>query len=137
MDENLKARLDKYLDALEKGATRAGEFAEVEIPATIREYLVWYGVEHAIYAVCFVAVALVCFLMGRRFYPAVKKYLDDNQAWDEPPVIGLVVSWILKNLVPWLFLIGFVVHAMDVVKVCVSPRIVLVEKVADVVKGKK
>jgi hypothetical protein len=137
VDDQLKARLEKYLDALEKGAQKAGEFAEVEIPQAIKEWLWWYGIEHAIYALCFLAgivvVGVVCHSLLRK-----SRAWAPTSTWDKE-VRGNCVgaAWTGRVLLPLLLSIGLVHHLMEVIKVVVSPRVVLIEKVADVIKGKK
>jgi hypothetical protein len=134
MDDELKGRLGKYLDALEKGAKQAGEFAEAEIPATVKEWLVWYGVSHAIYALIFLGCAIASAVIATR----VRKKVAAREDWaDSDRNAAMAALWACRILVPGLLLIGFFFNGLETLKCVVAPRVVVIEKVADLVSDKQ
>jgi len=134
VDDDLKGRLSKYLDALERGAQKAGEFAEAEIPATIREWLIWQACESGVIALGFLIAAVVAYLLCTKGLRAAKNAPMMHQM-DRDPLIAL--AWAGRVLIPAALLIGFVYNGLHTVKCIVAPRVVVVEKAAELVKGKK
>ncbi len=139
MDEQLKSKLMGYLDGLEKSAGKVQDFAAAEIPETIREWLMWQMVEGGMIAiggvVLFAFVLCLCRLFMRLHNNVVA---DRNQAsfhrysneyWNASVAIFFV--GIVASLVP----VGIGMYR--VAKTAVAPRVVILEKVAELTKGQK
>jgi len=144
VNPELQAKLVAYLGALEKGAEKVGDFAEREIPATIHEWLVWLAVERFAYAALFLVGMLVAFFgirwLARLSYStwdefrkteAYTKFQDDSN-WN-----GWLALTILQVTATGLLSIGLIYWSMQAVKVIVAPRVVIVEKVAELVSSNK
>ena len=124
MDEELKQRISGYLDALEASANSASQFVASEAPAVAQEYLAWYftssllGVMYSLAAIlAVVSIAKVVCSHAPKEEPAIKWF-----AW------GLAC---LLCVFPSGFL-GENIHSITKVKV--APRVVLMEKVAELAK---
>lgn len=149
MNPDLQAKLVTYLDGLEKGAAKVGEFAEREIPETIREWLMWLAIERFTYAALFLVGSVAAWLLIRWFarlsYREWEKYIDDwKQLTGQKPQYRYLDhthwnGWLFLTIVQWaaaiLLSIGTVTWGLQATKVIVSPRVVIVEKVAELAKG--
>lgn len=147
MNPELQAKLVQYLDGLEKGAAKVGEFAEREIPETIREWLLWLAVERFTYAAALLISATVLIVLLRRLHAAIpgwtaKDIENEKKRFpmiyrDREPTASdasCEVYWLLATagwcLAAVLAIVGGW-QALQGVKVLVSPRVVIVEKVAE------
>lgn len=138
MDEELKGRMTKYLDGLEKAAGKVGEFAETEIPETIREWIRWFAVEHSIYALSFLVVSAVIFLNLRRVtrWCIAEGDKEESSYYRDNLFTGQIFARLGMWVIPGLFMIGFVVHGLDVLKALTAPRVLVIEKMAELIKPK-
>ena len=152
MNPELQGKLVAYLDALERGAQKVGEFAADEVPQTIREWLVWLAVERfGIAAVLLIVCALLLTAgrwLARKFaameqeerqrvaakQPADRSWRDES--WANSLWGWSVVMRITQGLSVIPFLISFY-WTFQGVKVLVAPRVVLVEEVSKLVTGSK
>lgn len=147
MDEAFKAKLLKYLDGLETAAGKVQDFASAEIPLFVREWLLWHAVSNAVYAVGFLLVAVAALWVGVRLvrwgygnwnasceeYKAAKN--DSSRRWAADEAGNRAAGVIFGGLVlSAAGLFGFAVaghFALAALKVAVAPRVVVVEKIAE------
>lgn len=149
MNEELKAKLVSYLDVLEAGAKKAGEFAATEVPETIREWLMWMAIERFTYAAAYLVLSLAMFLgglwAGRHLYAAFiknrdlrleqkKSYStsDEDFFWNAALLCRIAQG---LSLIPLVFGTGY--WAMHGTKVLVAPRVVIIEEVSHIIGGIK
>ena len=140
MEPELKTRLLKYLDGLEAAAQKAGEFAEAEVPQTVKEYLLWLSVESFIYAALWLAfVGILVFVgkvvMGRAIVAGDE--IEKANKWDGAPAgffarAGRVACYASAVLFFFAHVPGYVIGG---IKPLVAPRVVLVEKAAELITG--
>jgi uncharacterized membrane protein len=126
---DIQERLSKYLDKIEESAQKFGDFAEVEIPQTIREWLTWIVIEHSCYAVMFLISAIFIFVLLGRAINCIKEIEKDLE--------GRAMVWVIRVVLTSTLLFFCIKNTMEAVKPIVSPRLVIVEKAAEIVKGKK
>lgn len=133
MNPELQAKLVHYLDVLEKGAQKAGDFAEAEIPQLVREWLIWLAIERFGYAIMFLVACVALQWAFRVLFRSAKYYTAQDDDVLVPCWFGSVLT-----------AIAFTVCAFQAfdwtlsgVKVLVAPRVVVVEKLAETVKHMK
>ena len=121
MNEQLQAKLITYLDAIERTAS-------VEVPEVIREYLLWLAVGHAVDALMFTVPLVIWLCVKRR----IKRAIDTLDPMTQE---SATLPYQFVTVLVYALLIGFVINAMQVVKVIVAPRVVLVEQAAKITRG--
>lgn len=94
----------------------------------IREYLLWLAVGHAVDALMF-TVPLVIWLCVKR---GVRRAIDKADPLSREPAAFL---YHCVTAVTTCMLAGFIINAMQVAKVIVAPRVVLVEQAAKITRG--
>ena len=123
MDEELKIKLLYYLDTLEKGVQSASDQA----PVVAQEFIHWQIVSGSARAA--VCVALFCF--------AIYLTKKGSLAWNNSNATGYIHSHeLLAIFGPILMVLSFIFGtdaAFDATKACIAPRLVVLEKVADMV----
>lgn len=129
MNDELQQRLTMYLDAIEASASKAGDFVVEQTPLLAQEYLAWEFWSSVMLCAASALVLVVLCAVFLRVWWAVKaeKDFDFN---DHPEMMFLVI--------PLLFValgVGCVAHnGANAVKVKVAPRVVLMEKIAELSK---
>jgi hypothetical protein len=128
MNEEIQQRISSYLDAIEKHAQGAGEFATEQAPIVAQEYLSWMFWNSTIIIAACALVITVCACI---VYMSVRSIVRTKDPWDDHPEALFLVF-------PIMFIFFSVVHTVDniqvSVKVKVAPRVVLLEKVAELSK---
>jgi hypothetical protein len=134
MDEQLKTKLVGYLEAIEAKVRTGSDFVADEAPNVVKEWLWWCGVESGLYATFFMLAAMFAFCVLRYASRALAREADENQGdsyysyncfgWSR------FFGWLAVIGAP-LFLIGTATHMVRVAKVIVAPRVVVIEKVAE------
>jgi hypothetical protein len=143
VNEEVQARLLKYLDALETGVTKAGEFAAGEIGQTVKEFIAWRVADSILGALAMLAAAgLTVWIFGRAKKYCLAKSQDQrlSSVAKEEWQIASTLSSIGQNLLPFVFLVFLCMYVHSGIKVMVAPRVVLLEEVGAIVKnygGKK
>lgn len=118
-DELLKQKLVEYMGSLESAVKSAGDVVVDEFPKVVEEYLRWNAVSNGIGAVVS-GLVLMAFVM--LFISLWRKLRVDEQ-----PVLMLFT-------IPFVFLPIFLVGcSYNLIKVTVAPRVVILEKIADMV----
>jgi len=132
VDEQLKSKLIGYLDSLESRLKTGADFVSDETPKLVEEWLRWMAIESGIYAACFLISSLTAFALCRwgssRLWKEHEKHGGDYseycRLWSS---FVLAISWVVLPLVN----IGTVYHGLHVAKVLTAPRVVVVEKIAE------
>lgn len=121
---NIEERLTKYLDALESAVAAGAEQA----PDVAREFLAWQFLSSVLAAATsLVVLAMVTYLMIRFVWPACKRDDPDSAAI---VIVGYPIGIVLMGLCV-VFCLFDITRA---IKVSVAPRVVLLEKVAELAK---
>lgn len=132
MDEDLQSKLLSYLNKIEAVAGRAEDFASTEIPETIKEWLRWQMIDGCVTAAAMLVLGLLVPLLLYRLNRFMSSHLTDRD--DRTAVTLLLSATSLISITPfyWSFQ-----SAKDAAKVYYAPRVVIVEKVAELVKTAK
>lgn len=143
MDEQLKAKLTSYLDTLETKVKAGTDFVATETPLTIQEWIQWQVVDNGVYAAVFIVAGIVTFFVCRSLSRIVWRQVDNfRDGSDEKFFVG-AGSWTLLATgvtVLVVFLFHALGYTLQATKAVVSPRVVIVEKVAEltgIANGKK
>lgn len=128
MNDEINQRIVSYLDAIESTASTAGEFVAEQTPLVAQEYLAWYFYSSLMAsAFCLVVMLVTAYAIKKVYRLLVPKGGDLSQ---HPEVTLLLFPAILLVLSCFFA----VYNASYAVKVCVAPRIVLLEKAAELAK---
>jgi hypothetical protein len=132
MDEQLKSKLLGYLDGLEKSASKLSDSAVTEIPLTVQEWLQWQAIYCFGGGVLWLGMMMAGLAIWYTAYRFIRWLLDQKEREDDALV---VVAGIVAGLIGTPLLCVGLVHAIwsfsDGVKVVVAPRVVILEKVAE------
>lgn len=127
-------RLMQWADALEKKVDKTADFFGEEVPLYVMEYLRWYIIEHSLYALMsMIAIGIFAYVASRcwRWSDHFPGYEHQNQRywcfffWGACTV-GAIAAMGLMFFQTSLALKGYF-----------APRVVLVDKIQELVKGEK
>lgn len=132
MDKALEERLLKYMDYVEGAAKGTADFVTEQAPDVVNQFLAWEFWYNVFLTAIWVTLTLTFYLIWRRNYP--KTMAADAEAAEAS-----------HNAEPWrtvlltavcvcsgaLFGIMGAVDACDALKVAVAPKVVLLEKIAE------
>lgn len=127
MNEKLEERLISYLDSIAKQANNAGDFFGEQLPLVAQEYIQFHFYSSIVSLVFF--VLMFCFFCWTFF---VLRSKFKKGVYEHECAFGQMLS-IFFNV---LLTIGIFCALTDIVKNVTAPRIVVLEKVADLVKEK-
>ncbi len=131
MNEETKELLLKYLQAGAERIERGSAFVEAEIPLVVTEYLNWYwwsGLFLVLLGLLFMFIGVPLFYGAKWSF---KKYKEDYK--DGFEVLGVILA-IGAIGMPIAGLIVSAENSYSLVKVSVAPRVVLLEKIAEIAK---
>ena len=118
---DIESRITSYLDAIEASAGTAGEFVAEQTPLVAQEYLAWlfWGsvMKSAGLGVAFLLLSIVIYVAVR----CMKKH----EVWEVSPFLAFPIFGLIFSS------FELVRGLIQVVKVIVAPRVVLLEKVAE------
>ena len=124
MDEELKLKMLEYLQEIEKSAGQVTDFAIEQTPLVIQEFLAWHiagGVLAIIVSVIGIVVGIVaCRLVLR------------NMAEGQDKALAFMLAGVMTFLP---FSIIGCINVAKVTKAIVAPRVVVLEKISDLVKN--
>lgn len=116
-DELLKQKLVEYIGHLESAVKSASDGVVDEVPKVVDEYLRWVAVSNGIGLVVVTLVLIAFIVLFIRLLKTLKV--------DERPLLMMFI-------IPFMFLpVGIGGFAHKLIKVTVAPRIVILEKIAD------
>ncbi|MAT51534.1 MAG: hypothetical protein CMK32_10165 [Porticoccaceae bacterium] len=121
MDEEIKQRINGYLDAVESAANDAGGFVMDQAPLVAQEYVSWmFWSGMLLFLTCLFAILVLVFVPIWKW-----KAIKENQM--EPIIIApLMVAVMLVT--------PAMIGGSQALKASVAPRVILLEKAADMVK---
>lgn len=125
MNEKLEERLMSYLDSIAKQAETTSDFLGDQVPLVVQEYIQFHFYGNLISVVFF---TLMIMLFSVTFFLCRRKENDS----DPFPFMGKAISFflILGSI------LGVFEGITELVKNVTAPRIVVLEKVADLVREK-
>lgn len=133
MDQETKDLLLKYLQAGAEHIERGSAFVEAEIPLVVTEYLNWYWAA-TLFFLLLGALLLVGSFALFYFVPNTLQRAKKSQRYEEE----LYILGILQTLCAIGLCVGGVITMAEktyqLVKVSVAPRVVLLEKIAEIAK---
>jgi hypothetical protein len=122
----------KVIQWLEASAQAIGDFTAKEVPPFIHEYLQWKMVEATVSGVgCFaiaIALAFAAYKMVRKI-----AQVEDLESW----IVPLSVAAIVCTAASCGFLVTSIEGAKDALQIKIAPKVYLVEKAAELIKGNK
>ena len=131
MDQETKDLLLKYLQAGADRIERGSAFVEAEIPLVVTEYLNWCWAAH-LCGICLGVLLIAAYIpLSMACKWSFKKYKDTDE--DGYEVLGVILGLSAVGLV----IAGTVTacfNTYQLVKVSVAPRVVLLEKIAEIAK---
>lgn len=128
MNSDVRDRIEGYLDAIESAANTAGGFVVEQAPHVAQEYLVWRFWSNVAIAIVCAVVIIVWLAYVRRIW----KLAGDTVYHSINAEFATKVS---GSLIMLPAVVGFLVSSFCAIKVCVAPRLVLLEKVSSLISG--
>lgn len=135
MDQELKNQLMKYLEKAESAADSAGNFVLEQAPDVIRQFLAW-----EFYSAVFFIVLSLLFMIPLiwNLLWSIKVWKDSEKEGFNGTDSGLIAIWIALSFMSiFIPIIPISCNAYYATKVYVAPKVVLMEKAAELVKGAK
>ena len=130
--DDIRQRVVAYMDAVEASAGTAGEFVKEQTPLIAQEFLAWTFYESFLWAVIGGVAALAVIATGLIATNWVwRGERDDVLKNGHPPfaVLPLFAAVVMGGCLAGLCL----KHVSIAIKVSVAPRVVLLEKVAEMI----
>lgn len=125
--ENLQETLLTYLSQMVEAAKDGVNWTVDQVPLVVQEYLTWMFTMNVIVACIFLVVACGLGYFARRLYLWGQDECDD----------AVIVSVIIGVLGVGGCMAGFIYNGLNAVKIKVAPRVVIIEKAADILNGKQ
>lgn len=122
INEEIKQKMVEYLQTFEAGVKKAGEFSAEQAPLVVQEFLAWEFWGNAIPAVVVLVLMLTAMIVTAVIW---KKSDDIDWRMGSGLVTGLGVLFLT---------IPFCITASNACKVAVAPRIVVLEKISELVR---
>lgn len=131
---NLASESAKILEWLRSGAQSAGDFAIEQAPLAAQEFIRWeiigHGISAGLYLICGIAM-LISGILGIRYL------ISDKMKWENGPNGNFFIAWI-GCILGFIALVGIlpsgINEAKQSIKAYVAPRVVIIEKISDLVK---
>ena len=120
LNEEVKQKMIEYLQSFEAGVKTAAEFSAEQAPLVVQEYLAW--IFFAKLAQCLLSLVALCVATYLGWKLSKKLYESDR--------IGLYIFGPFVGFVLSAFAIDGGYHAA---KVAIAPRVVVLEKVSDII----
>lgn len=140
MDAELKARLTRYLDKLEAAVTNTADFAVDQAPDVVREWLAWEFWSNAASAITAFAVitflAWLARLLVGYINDEIKKEKMPGAKKSETAGFAFMCFLVVSVLVVAITIAWLAPTAARAVKATVAPKVVVLERVAELIKGK-
>lgn len=120
--EEVKQKMIEYLQTFEQGVKRAGEFSAEQAPMVVQEFLAWEFWGNAIPAVLVLLIMLTAVIST-----AVIWKKSDDIDWRMGSGVVTVLAVVFLT-------IPFSITASQACKVAIAPRIVVLEKISELVR---
>lgn len=119
-NEEIKTAVVEYLKTFESGLKKAGEFSMEQAPLVVQEFLAWeFWGSVAVAVMCCLAIIVVGFL-----HKAGCEISD-------PSSETRVAVHVLSGFVWFILVGGLISEFIDALKVSVAPRLVILEKISE------
>ncbi len=128
IDEELKKKMVEYLNQLESGLKSAKDFSSEQVPLLVQEYLNWLFWSSIGMSIICVAIFTVIYMISRKCHSLL---CPEREAAER--FLLCVFGGLLLSIVSVFFVAG--IH--DAAKVKIAPRVVILEKVSDLIKETK
>lgn len=126
INEELKKKMVEYLTVLERDLKTVKDFSAEQVPLLVQEYLNWI-----FWSNCFGAIlALIAMIIVAIIWRKIYKTADGDTA-------DQILTLIMGSLFMVAFSIPMFAHFTQAAKVHIAPRVVIIEKVSEIVKGTK
>lgn len=135
MNDELKARLVQYLDAMGARFAKAEDFAVEQIPDVAQQWLAWEFWSCVFFDAVVLVVAVLSFFLHKASVVAFGKKKAKNDPNDDGSFeAALAVLFLIASAgcILWSFYFGY-----KGIKVTVAPKVVLIEKIAELARGKQ
>ncbi len=129
MNEEAKDLLVKYLQVGAEKLEAGMGFVESEIPLVVQEYLSWFWAYSLMCVIGSVIMAIIASILWCLFFKFVKKADGSNSESFFAFVTGL--PSVMLTITSVIF---FCENCVDLVKVSVAPRIVVLEKLSELTR---
>jgi hypothetical protein len=124
----------KILEWLRSSTQSAGDFAITQAPLAAQEFIRWeivgHGITAGLYLICGIAM-LICGILGLRYL------MSDKMNWEKGPNGGFAVSAV-GCILGFAAMVGVlpsgISEAKQSIKAYVAPRVVIIEKISDLVR---
>lgn len=124
MNEEIQAKLAQYMQYLEDGLKTGADFTAEQAPLVVQEILAWEFIQYVVYGLAFL-VPIMILLAG--IYK-LSKYWNHS---DEDTAFPSILVSILFSVIAIGLFIGVASNTMGALKVTYAPRLVIIEKAAD------
>lgn len=122
MNDELKTKMLEYLQQFENQIKEAGEFAKSEVPLVVQEYLQWQILSNLATALMFIAGAIFIQIFFGRL---IERLVQEEEKTPARIFLGAVVLMLFIFAMP---------PAHSAAKAHVAPRVVILEKIGELVK---
>ena len=124
---NYEEKLLEYLETMESGIEKAVDFSAEQAPLVIQEYLTWMFWESIIAGTALLLAAIGAWILLRIIYWATK---EASQVDKE---MARSIAWGIAFLANIIVLPFSGLNYMIALKVVVAPRVIILEKLAELV----
>jgi len=122
INEEIKTKMVEYLQTFEAGVKKAGEFSAEQAPLVVQEFLAWEITRNGLGALALGLLLLITFVIAIQVH---RKAEDaDNKMF----------VWLFAAIPLVFFGVGFGACAEKAGKAHIAPRIVVLEKISELVK---
>jgi hypothetical protein len=122
INEEIKTKMVEYLQTFEAGVKKAGEFSAEQAPLVVQEFLAWEITRNGLFAMVLAPLLLITVIIAFRIHAKA-------QDADEKMFV-----WLFAAIPLVMFGVGFGACAERAGKAYIAPRIVVLEKISELVK---
>ena len=136
---DIKQKMLEYAEGLESFAQDAGNFAQEEIPLVIQEYLTWMFAESIFWIlVCGFFVAIIWIIRSQLEKTSKVQIVEGSTNRGDWKIEDHTLVSFFSNIVSWVITAGIAAISFQwmvwAVKIWVAPRVVILEKVMDLIQ---
>jgi len=124
MNDATKQALEQFVTKMLSAAEQGASWTADQAPLLVQEWLRWQLVNSALWALVFVAITT---LIAIRMLPWAKR-------GEERDEFEFGAAWVSYSVVQLLTFIAAAVWVESLLKVLIAPRVVVLEKFADLIK---
>lgn len=133
MSEQTKQALETFVQKILSLAESSTDFAVEQIPLVVQEWLTWMAVEHAMWVVFQLSIPVAAYLLVGKVGRII--YEEEDETKDaEILAITRVIRIVAAAVLGTMFGLAAMWNLTVVVKVWLAPRVVVLEKFADLVR---